>query len=200
MKYTETLVGVNFSPIQRRYTLEELWALPERADHAHYDLLGGFLFIVPPPVTPHGDIISRMNKSLIKFLFDREIDGVVRFPPEPICHRESATCLEPDFFYLSPSSHKLMTWHSSADIVFEVMTSATSIYDRTTKADTYLALGVKELWLIDSTSPTIEVRNAGKANETSIWKILTYSSGENAKSRVLEGYEVSVDDLFADLT
>ena len=37
---------------------------------------------------------------------------------------------------------------TSADIVFEVLSRSTANYDRTTKADTYLALGVRELWLL----------------------------------------------------
>jgi Uma2 family endonuclease len=49
---------------------------------------------------------------------------------------------------------------SSADIVFEYLSQSNAVYDRTTKADTYLALGVRELWLIDPVTVTIEVRYA----------------------------------------
>jgi len=121
-----TLIEVNFSPLSRRYTLEELWASPERDDHAHYNLIAGYLFIVPP----------------------------------------------------------------------ECLGCKTSVYDRTTKADTYLALGVRELWLIDPETETIEVRYASKVGEITVWKILKYSRGQHAASRMLEGYRVSVDDLF----
>ena len=89
---------------------------------------------------------------------------------------------------------------TSADIVFECLGCRTSVYDRTTKADTYLALGVRELWLIDPITATIEVRQAGRAGEILVWKALKYSRGQHAESRVLEGYQVSVDDLFAGLT
>ena len=57
---THTSVEVNFSPLTRRYTLEEFWALPEREDHARYNLIGGYLFMVPPPDPPHGDVASQM--------------------------------------------------------------------------------------------------------------------------------------------
>ena len=49
---------------------------------------------------------------------------------------------------------------TSAYIVFECVSENTAIYDHTTKADTYLALGVKELWLIDLDEEIIEIRNA----------------------------------------
>jgi Uma2 family endonuclease len=198
---TETTIEVNFSPLMRRYTLEEFWALPEPGDRAHYELIGGFLFMVPPPNPPHGDVDSHLTKSLIKFLLDNNIEGKVHHPRESIYIRaEGSTYLEPDMMYVSKELRaKMGDKRTSADIVFEFLSRGSNIYDRTTKADTYLALGVRELWLVDPFSETIEVRYAGKVNEILVWKAIKYSSGQRAKSRVLEGYEVSVDDLFADL-
>ena len=183
---------INFSPLQRRYTLEEFWALPERNDRSHYNLIGGYLFLVPPPEPPHGDVVSNFCRTLMDFLSTRNIEGSVYFPREPVYQHENSTYLEPDLFYISESLHAQMgSQHTSADIVFEVLTCSTSVYDRTTKADTYLALGVRELWLVDPSNETIEVR---RANEE-----ITYSQGQHARSRVLDGFEVSVSDLFAGL-
>jgi len=197
----QTSTEINFSPLTRRYTLEEFWALPEREDHARYNLIGGFLFIVPPPKPPHGDVVSRTNKSLMRFLLNNNSDGDVYFPPAPIYVRaEGSTYLEPDLMYVSSESRKKMgTMFTSADIVLEVSSRTTTIYDHTTKADTYLALAVRELWLVDPFSVTIEVRHAGKIGEKLVWHTLKYSRGQHAQSRVLEGFEVSVTDLFAGL-
>jgi Uma2 family endonuclease len=196
---TQTSVEVNFSPLTRRYTLEEFWALPEREDHARYELIGGYLFMVPPPRPPHGDVASRMNRALMAFLLANNIEGDVHFPREPIYVRAGgATYLEPDLMYVSGElRQKMGTMRTSADIVFEFMLRRTNIYDRTTKADTYLALGVRELWLVDPWSDVVEVRHASKAGEIPVWKIFSYSHGQSAKSRVLEGFEVPVSDLFA---
>jgi Uma2 family endonuclease len=198
---TEKSVEVNFSPLQRRYTLEEFWALPEPEDRARYELIGGYLFMIPPPTPPHGDVASRMVRSLINFLEINKIEGEVHFPREAIyLTAESATYLEPDMMYVSRElRQKMGTKRTSADIVFEYHSRSTSIYDRTTKADTYLALGVRELWLIDPFTATIEVRNPGKVGETTVWEGWRYSRGYHAKSRVLEGWEVSVDELFTGL-
>ena len=198
----ETSVEVNFSPLSRRYTLEEFWALPEREDHARYNLIGGYLFMVPPPRPPHGDLASRMTRLLVGFLINNKIDGDEHHPPEPIYIRaEGSTYLEPDMMYVSRELREQMgTKRTSADIVFEYLSRRTSIYDRTTKADTYLALGVRELWLVDPVTATIEVRHAAKRDEILVWKVLRYSRGEQAKSRVLEGFEVSVDYVFEGLS
>lgn len=198
---TQTSVEVNFSPLTRRYTLEEFWALPEREDHARYELIGGYLFMVPPPNPPHGSVASRMIKLLITFLQTNNIEGDVFFPHEAIYIRaEGSTYLEPDLMYVSRElQQKMGTKRTSADIVFEFLSRTTSVYDRTTKADTYLALGVRELWLVDPFTASIEVRHATTHEESLAWELWQYPRGYSAKSRVLEGWEVSVDEIFRGL-
>ena len=192
---------VNFSPLQRRYTLEEFWALPEREDHARYNLIGGQLFMVPPPNPPHGDLAGRLTFALVTFIGNNKIEGMVHHPPEPIyVDAESSTYLEPDMMFVSAALRQRMgSKRTSADIVFEYLSRSTAVYDRTTKADTYLALGVRELWLVDPVTLTIEVRHPKEIRDTRVWEIYQYSEGEHAKSRVLEGWEVLVDEIFQDV-
>jgi Uma2 family endonuclease len=202
MQALATSDQVNFSPLHRRYTLEEFWALPEREDHARYNLIGGYLFMVPPPNPPHGDLDGKLNRSLMSFILTNNIDGQVHHPPEPIYIRaEGSTYLEPDMMYVSTALRKRIgSKRTSADIVFEYLSRSTSVYDRTTKADTYLALGVRELWLVDPVTETIEVRHPKERSDTLVWEIYIYSKGEHAKSRVLQGWEVSVDEIFQAIT
>ena len=193
-------VQLNFSPLQQRYTLEEFWALPERGDRVRFNLIGGLLFMVLPPDPPHGYVVSRMGMALTLFLIRNNISGLVNHPPEPICDSKSSTYLEPDIMYVSEGLRKAMgPIKTSADIVIECLTESTAVYDRTTKADTYLALGVGELWLIDPVTLTIEVRHPKEVRDTRVWEIFRYSKGEHAKSRVLEGWEVFVDEIFQDV-
>lgn len=189
---------VDFS---RRYTLEEFWDLPEREDRAHYELIGGYLYMVPPPNPPHGDLAANMGRALFEFLIANNIDGKVHFPQEPIYRRsEGSTYLEPDLMYVSNALRERMgSKRTSADIVFEFLSKSTSTHDRTLKADAYLTLDVRELWLVDPVSVTVEVRHRNSVDETPSWEVARYSRGEHAKSRVLDGWEVSVDVLFTGL-
>ena len=195
---SEMPIQIGFSPLLRRHTLEEFWALPEREDRVSYDLIGGWLFMVPMPDPPHGDIAARMNKALFKFIFANNINGDVHHPHAAIWKdAEGATYLEPDMMYVSKELRARMgDKRTSADIVFEYLSPSTSIYDRTTKADTYLALGVRELWLIDSVTATIEIRHAHLEAERPTWETFVYAQGEHARSRVLDRWEVSVTEFF----
>jgi Uma2 family endonuclease len=191
---------VAYSSLLRRYTLEEFWALPEPEDCSHYELVEGVLYLSPPPDPPHGDVDSGLNRSLVLFLAEQGNPGEVHHPREAIY--TETTYLEPDMMYVSSELRSRMgTRRTSADIVFEYTSKGSALYDRTTKADTYLALGVRELWLIDSDARTIEIRYAIPAKTGGLpgWESVLYGPGEWAESRVLKGWRVSVDSLFAGL-
>jgi len=199
MSTLATEVEVNFSPLVHRYTLEEFWELPDPGDLSHYELIGGMLFMVPPPDEPHGSIDARLNKSLMRFLLAANLSGDVPHPQESI-YRDDGTYLEPDMMYVSDELKSRMgKKRTSADIVFEYVSRSNATYDRTTKADTYLALGVRELWLIDPFTVTIEVRYSTEHKGKPIWESRSYFTGDVAESRVLEGWRVSVDELFEGL-
>ncbi|MEK6333470.1 MAG: Uma2 family endonuclease [Acidobacteriota bacterium] len=192
---------VCFSSLAHSYSLQEFWALPDPGNRWSYELIGGQLFMAPPPDAPHDDIDARLNKWLARFLIENEISGDIHHPQAAIYRDVAAgTYLEPDMMYVSLELKAQMGQkRSSADIVFEYVSGSNAIYDRTTKADTYLALGVRELWLIDPATVTIEVRYAVDYKGRPAWEGWRYSKGDTAASRVLEGWRVSVDELFEGL-
>ena len=189
---------VSFSPLVRQYTLEEFWGLPEPTDQSHYELIKGYLFMVPPPDWPHEDFDARLNISLVLFVASHGDPGKVYHPQASIYTDD--TYLEPDMMFVSNElAQEMGKRRTSADIVFEYFSKSSAVYDRTTKADTYLALGVQELWLIDSDSVTIEVRRRVMKESFLAWEAVRYGKDEIAESRVLNGWRVSVDELFAGL-
>ncbi len=194
-------VEINFSPLVHRYTLEEFWELPDPGDRSHYELIGGCLFMVPPPDSPHDDLDARLNRSLLMFLIERNIDGDVLHARASIYRDvEEGTYLEPDMMYVSRKlAEQMGKKRTAADIVFEYVSRGSATYDRTTKADTYLALGVRELWLIDPFTVTIEIRYSTEHKGKPAWEARRCFEGEVAESRVLEGWRVSVDELFEGL-
>ncbi len=191
--------NIAFSPLLKRYTLEEFWKLPEPDDRSHYELIEGVLYKVPPPNKPHGKIIANLNRLLLGFLIKTEMTGNVYHPRESIYFDDIwGTYFEPDMMYVSDElEEKMGDRRTSADIVFERLSESTGVYDRTTKADTYLALGVKELWLIDSDAETVEIRNADAQDGILFWQKRLYTKGEAAESKVLEKWQIAVSEVFA---
>src|SRR5437868_2233912 len=185
---------ISFSPLVKRYTLEEFWSLPDPQDRSRYELIGGYLFMVPPPDWPHEDFDERLNKSLVLFVTSHGNPGKV-FHPRASIYTDD-TYLEPDMMYVSNDLEaRIGKRRTSADIVFEYVSKSSASYDYTTKADTYLALGVRELWLIDSDNRWVEIRYRILRDDSLVWQIIRFEQGDLAESRVLEGWKVSVDQL-----
>ena len=155
--------------------------------------------MVPPPDWPHDDFDERLNKSLVLFVSTHGNPGKV-FHPRASIYTDD-TNLEPDMMYVSNElAAQMGKRRTSADIVFEYVSKTSANYDYTTKADTYLALGVRELWLVDADNEWIEVRyRTTRDDDSPAWQIIRYEKGDWAESRALAGWRVSVDELFAGL-
>src|SRR5438045_3147738 len=162
---------ISFSPLVKQYSLDEFWTLPEPNDRSRYELIGGYLFMVPPPDWPHEDFDERLNKSLVLFVSGHGDPGKVYHPRAAIYTDD--TYLEPDMMYVSNElSVKMGKRRTSADIVFEYTSKSSAIYDRTTKADADLALDVQELWRIDSASVRLEDRHRIMKETSPGWAIV----------------------------
>ena len=191
--------NIAFSPLLRRYTLEELWALPEPDDRSHYELIEGVLQIVPPPKNVHDEIIALLSEALTIHIVSKDRLGKVFHPRASIYIEDIwGTYLEPDMMFVSNElREKMGEKRTSADIVFECLSESNGVYDRTTKADTYLALGVKELWLIDSDSETIEISYADVQERNLFWQKRLFVKGDMTESQVLKDWTVAVSEVFA---
>jgi Uma2 family endonuclease len=185
---------VNTSPLVKTYTLEEFWALPEPPDHSKLELIAGVLYMTPPPGYRHDNAVSRLNRLLSEFLVESKDTGTLYVPRAAIWTSPN-TYLEPDLFYVSAETEARLepNRRTTADLVVEVISPGSAIYDRNTKADTYAALGVKELWLIDESNHTVEVRVLD-ADRLIPGEVLTNS--DEARSTVLEGFSLTVERLF----
>jgi Uma2 family endonuclease len=108
--------------------------------------------------------------------------------------------LEPDLFYVAAETQarvdpRYPNYRTTADLVIEVISPSTPIYDRNTKADTYAALAVKELWLVDETSGIIELR---VLNGDQYAPSVVLERDDQLKSVVLPNLEFRVGSVFGD--
>jgi Uma2 family endonuclease len=190
------MAWVNTSPLVKTYTLEEFWDLPEPPDHSKLELIAGVLYMTPPPGGKHDTAVSRLIRLLAKFLTDSNDAGTLYVPRAAIWTSRN-TYLEPDLFYVSADTeHRLLPNHrTTADLVVEVISPGSAIYDRNTKADTYAALGVKELWLVDEVAETVEIRYEENSRYS---PGVVFTKGEKLVSRVLPAIDVDVSRIFED--
>ncbi len=152
--------------------------------------------MTPPPAETHDDVVSRLNRLLSRHLDATGDEGNLYLPRAAIW-TSARTHLEPDLFYVSDElRERLAPKHrETADLVVEVISPGSAIYDRNTKADTYAALGVRELWLVDDAAQTVEVRyqTGGRFGEAKV-----FQGAERVESRVRPGLDFQAGQLFKD--
>ncbi len=188
------MVWVNTSPLVKTYTLEEFWALPEPPDHSKLELIAGVLYMTPPPGYTHDNAVSRLNRLLSEYLMKSGYPGTL-YVPRAAIWTSANTYLEPDLFYVSTETEATLDpeHRTTADLVIEVISPGSAIYDRNTKADTYAALDVRELWLVDETSETIEVRNqTAKTFDAGV----VFTKGGKLNSAVLPYLSLTISQVF----
>ncbi len=188
------MAWANTSPLVKTYTLEEFWELPEPPERLKAELIAGVIYLSPPPSQVHDAIVSRIVRILM--LNAESIrSGSVYVPRAAIWIRDG-THLEPDLFYVSAETARLNPERrTTADLVIEVTSPGSAIYDRNTKADTYAALGVKELWLVDEVEENVELRTLAD-ERFAPGKVSV--KGELLKSLILPSLTIDVARIFED--
>ena len=187
---------INSSPLVKTYTLEEFWQLPDPPDRSKLELIAGVLYTSPPPEQTHDSVVTRLLRLLPVHLHNIGDKGDLCVPRAAIW-TSARTYLEPDLFYVSAELKARLDpeKRTTADLVVEVISPGSAIYDRNTKADTYGALGVRELWLVDETERTVEVRRqaGGYFDEGR-----TFEGAAQVESDVFPNLALRAGQLFAD--
>lgn len=160
--------------VARRYTVEDLEHFPE--DGQRYELFEGELFVTPSPGRGHEHIVLRLQKRLWLALGEPEPAWVYA---GGAVTRQPRTQFEPDLLVIPTHFSPEVQWADVTDrwLVVEVLSPSTRKLDRTIKRTAYFGLGVRELWLVDPSSRTVEVctsRTESKTvSDTMEWRVPT---------------------------
>jgi Uma2 family endonuclease len=191
------MAWVSTSPLIKTYTLEEFWELPEPPDHSKLELIAGVLYMTPPPGYLHSNAASRLMRLLVEHLNKTGDQGTIFYPRTGVM-RGPNSWLEPDLFYVAAETNayrdpQYPQYLTTADLVIEIISPSSAIYDRNTKADTYAALGMRELWLVDEASGIIEVRTL---KDDRYGPGVVLEQDDQLKSTILKDFELRVGNVF----
>lgn len=190
------MAWVNTSPLVKTYSLEEFWALPDPPDFLKAELIAGVLYLTPLPGYIHDYCVGRLIQLLVIELVRLGDPGMI-YVPRAAIWTSDRTYLEPDLFYLSKETEARLDpeRRTTADLVIEVISPGSAIYDRNTKADTYAALDVKELWLVDETAERVELRSltGDRYREGQV-----FAKGDCLRSLVIPELTIEVTKVFED--
>ena len=178
----------------RRWTFDEMAAeLPE--SNLPVELWDGELVMSPSPTFRHQKIVTRFYKILDAWVEKHQLGETAVAPLDMVLTERRVT--QPDVVFISNERLGIIDRHlkGAVDLVAEVISPESRRRDRIDKRDLYEQHGVREYWLIDPEAGTVEVLHA----ETGAYQLAgRWRPGETALSRLLDGFEVPVAELFSE--
>ena len=177
-----------------RFTRSDYKNLPE-SEVNRYELMEGDLVMVPSPSWRHQQISLRLALHLADFVRSHRLGAVAQAPLDVVLGQDIA---QPDILFVASERLGIVSELEvcgAPDLVVEILSPATAQRDRTFKRTLYARHGVPEYWLVDPESETIEVLRLGPAG---FRRAGLYGLGQSARSLLLAGLEIPVDEIFFD--
>ncbi len=148
------------------------------------ELLEGQLVKQPTRTPYHQRLVLRFATRLVAAVGDRR----VLVSPVDVWI-DDRNVLQPDVLVLDEACDREMLEVPVPLLVIEVLSPSTARRDRDVKTDIYLRAGVREVWLVDPDSRSIEVRtDAGR-------RVVPPTGG--IATPLVPGLEIVVEELFA---
>jgi Uma2 family endonuclease len=133
----------------RPLTYDDLLDMPD--DGQRYEIIGGELFVSPPPTWGHQQVIGRLFEVLRDYARETNGGRVVFAPFGVLLGRHDA--VEPDLIFLSADRPKVPNEDNTIDyppdLVVEVISPSSRRKDRVAKMALYARTGVPEYWIAD---------------------------------------------------
>jgi Uma2 family endonuclease len=141
----------------KRWTLEELHRLPD--DGNKYEIVGGELFVTPPPSDQHETIAAKLAGILTPYVEAHSLGHVYR--PRAVM-RFAGSEVEPDLMVRAPHPDRRGTdsdWTRAPTpvLVVEILSPYTRSRDRDAKRRFYMDAGVPEYWIVDPEERSIAI-------------------------------------------
>jgi len=185
-----TIEIVSLFPKQGEWTETDYFRLPET--NRIIELSEGRLIITPSPTDQHQKISFKLSLLIGNHVLSNNL-GEVRHAPMDVRLWEGKI-RQPDVAFMSNEHLGRITekmW-GVPDFVIEILSEGTAKIDRGKKYREYQKAGVSEYWIVDPLTQSIEVYTLKNKSYKLFGK---WCSGEIAKSKLLDGFEVKVDEV-----
>lgn len=175
----------------RLYTYEDYLKLN---DDNQYELIGGELFLVPSPQAAHQKASRKLVQIIGVFIDQNNLGELFHAPFDVILSDKDKP--QPDIMFISKERLNIITQkgiRGAPDLVIEILSPATGSLDKVAKSKLYYTHGVKEYWIVDPVSKTVQVFISGDKN----WNLFeSYGTNQNLLSPLLPGLKLPLNEIF----
>lgn len=180
-------------PTQGVWTYDDYARLPD--DGKRYEVIRGELYMSAAPRPLHQRVITRLSFFLEGFLENSALGTAFVAPIDVILPQKLGDPVQPDIVVVRREHIHIideLNIRGAPDLLVEVLSPSNPAHDRSLKYDLYAEAGVLEYWIVDPRQRTVEIhllRN-GAYELAGHWGV-----GEVARSELLDGFAVSVDEI-----
>ena len=177
---------------KRLWTFDEMVAkLPET--NTAMELWDGEIVMSPSPKPDHQRIVLNFATLLKTFVAAGKRGEVFVSPIDVVLSQRRV--VQPDVLFIAAENRGIIRDHIRGvpDLVVEVVSEGSWRRDRVEKKNLYEQFGVKEYWIVDPESQTIEVF----ARDKGVYRLHSRAELGQAASKVLSGFAVTWDQLAA---
>lgn len=126
-------------------------------DGKRYEILEGELLMTPAPETDHQRISRNLEFILHGYAVEHSLGEVLDAPVDVVL--SMTTVVQPDIVFISQSRSHIVTKKNiveAPDLVIEILSESSETTDRTTKKRIYERYGMKEYWIVDPVTQSVE--------------------------------------------
>jgi Uma2 family endonuclease len=182
---------------QKKLTWAEFRELeiPE-GDTSIYELINGEIVKRSSPNTPHQRASFNLTGYFFNFNKKKKLGSFFTAPLDVYLDDYNAG-IQPDLLFVSKDRDFIIVEGNgivgTPDLVVEIVSKGSVVNDRVTKKDLYERFAVKEYWIVDVRSKTVEVY----VMDSDRYQLFSFAEEEGViKSAVLTGFKLNVKNIF----
>lgn len=183
-------------PAQGNWSFDDYLDLEARSGSKLIEFSNGQIEVLSTPSIRHQSIVGVLVRLLTAYILQRDF-GYVFFAPTKVKLWDNKI-REPDVLFVSHQNFPLRTeqWFEKIDLAMEIISPDDPSRNLETKRREYAQAGIAEYWIVDPRSQEIMVLTLD-GKRYAVHGV--FATGESASSVLLEGFNVSVDEVFATL-
>ena len=174
----------------RKLTYDDYVNFP--SDGHRHEIIAGEEYMTPSPDVPHQRASRKLETILDEYVVRNKLGEVFDAPIDVVLSAEDVVV--PDVIFISTARASIIerkNIQGAPDLVVEILSPSTAAYDRGAKRALYERSGVREYWIVDSTSELLEVHEFGSPRRLRIYK-----AGQAFESALFPGLKIRLSDLF----
>lgn len=191
MALADEITDIDLAVLQGIWSAEQYLRL---TDHTHrlIEYADGQIEVLPMPTENHQAMLEWLFLALRAYV--EQHGGKVRFAPLRLLVREGKF-REPDILLMRDARdpRRQNRFWRGADLVAEIVSDDDPERDTQVKRADYAMAGIPEYWIVNPLDETITVLTLSGESYTTHG---VFQRGDYAESKLLDGFKVSVDDVF----